>query len=152
MKFACDVMLGSLARWLRVCGFDVFYDAEIDRSSLFRIAREEGRTLLTRSSSFGELKEIPPYVKIESDFLEEQLRQVKKTYPSLDFFKESFTRCVECNALLTEIEKAAFKDQIPPKAYAIEGRFYQCPSCKKLFWPGTHVTRMKERLSSLRGA
>lgn len=149
MKFACDVMLGSLARWLRVCGFDVFYDAGIDRSGLFRIAREDGRMILTRAGNFGELKEIPPYIMIENEDLEDQLKQVKTLVSSADFLKNSFTRCLECNELLIKIDKDSFKDQIPPKAYEIKGNFYQCPRCKRLYWPGTHVRRMRERLSRI---
>jgi uncharacterized protein with PIN domain len=149
MKLACDVMLGSLARWLRVCGIDVFYDAKIDRSGLFRIAREEGRTILTRAGNFKELKEIPPYIMIEKEELEDQLKQVKKAFPDLNFLKDSFTRCLECNELLTKIDKASAKDRIPPKAYELAGDFHQCPTCKKLFWPGTHVRRMKAKIDKI---
>ena len=142
-------MLGSLARWLRVCGLDVFYDPMMDRSSLFRVAREEGRTLFTRSRSFGELKDIPPYIVIESDHLEDQLRQVKKEFPEIDLFKDAFSRCVECNTPLVEVDKNSVKDEIPPRSFTLEGPFFRCPSCKKLFWPGTHVTRIKERLKAI---
>jgi len=149
MKFASDVMLGSLARWLRICGIDVFYDAKIDRSGLFRIAREEGRTILTKAGNFKELKEIPPYIMIEGDDLDAQLRQIKKAFPSIDFLSNSFSRCIDCNELLVEIDKKSAKDEIPPKAYEIAGKFYRCPACKKLFWPGTHVHRMKSRLEQI---
>jgi hypothetical protein len=149
MKFACDIMLGSLARWLRVCGIDVFYDASVDRSRLFRVAREEGRTILTRAGNYKELSEIPPYLIIEGENLEEQLRQVKKAFPSLDPFKNLLTRCLECNAVLAQIDKECVKDEVPPKAYELSGEFYRCPSCKKLFWPGTHVRRMKSRLEEI---
>lgn len=149
MKFACDVMLGRLARWLRMCGFDVFYDAKLDRSAIFRISREQGRTIFTRARNFAELKDIPPYLSIEKEDLEGQLEQIKKAFPSLNFQKNSFTRCLECNALLVEVKKESVKDEIPPKAYEIQGKFCRCPSCKKIFWPGTHVRQMKDKIGKI---
>ena len=151
MKFACDVMLGSLARWLRASGHDVFYRAGIDRSSLLRVAREEGRVVLTRAGTFRELSEIPPYLLIAGDDLDDQLAEVYRAFPSLDPFAAFLTRCLVCNALLEEIDKDAYVDRIPSKAFALEGRFCRCPTCDKLLWPGSHVRRMRERLERLCG-
>lgn len=149
MKFACDIMLGKLARWLRICGVDTFYDAKIDRARLFRIAREEGRTVLTRAGNFNELKDIPPYVLIEDEDLESQFKQLKKSFPSLTSFEGAFTRCLECNTLLEEVDKKDIKDQVPKKSYERSNKFYRCPSCRKIFWAGTHVDRMNNRLKGL---
>lgn len=45
MRFIADVMLGRLARWLRLMGYDVLYgDFEDDDI----IASAKGRTVLTR--------------------------------------------------------------------------------------------------------
>jgi uncharacterized protein with PIN domain len=149
MKFACDVMLGRLARWLRASGHDVFYANSIPRSSLLRVAREEGRTVITRAGNYRELSEIPPCLIVAGDGLDEQLEQVYRAFPKLDPFAQFLTRCMECNAPLEEIEKDDFRDLIPPKALLIEGRFSRCPACGKLLWPGSHVKRMRERLENL---
>lgn len=142
MKLACDIMLGSLARWLRICGVDAFYDAALDRSGLFRVARQEGRTILTRAGNFGELKDIPPYIVIEDEDLEGQLKQVKKAFPAFDPFALAFTRCVECNVLLQKVDKAAVRDLVPARSFERHEEFFRCPSCRKIFWPGTHLERM----------
>jgi uncharacterized protein len=149
MKFACDVMLGRLARWLRASGHDCFYSATIDRAALLRRAREEGRVVITRAGQFRELSEIPPYLLIAGDDLDGQLAQVYAAFPALDPFAAFLTRCLACNALLEAIEKEAHRDAIPPKAMALAGRFCRCPSCGKILWPGTHVVRMRERLGRL---
>lgn len=149
MKFACDVMLGRLARWLRLFGYDVFYRKDADRSALLRVAREEERIVLTRAGNFRELSEIPPYFIITGDDLDEQLLGLHRAFPSLDPFAGFLTRCAECNVLLEEIDKKDHQDSIPPKAMLIEGRFCRCPACGKFLWPGTHVTSIKERLERL---
>src|SRR5437762_5110086 len=46
-RFACDAMLGYLARWLRAAGYDVFWQEGIDDTELVRLARREGRFLLS---------------------------------------------------------------------------------------------------------
>lgn len=49
MKFLCDKMLGTLAKWLRIYGFDTFYaNSEIDDEGLMEIAKKEKRVLITR--------------------------------------------------------------------------------------------------------
>src|SRR5205085_4482474 len=46
-RFACDAMLGYLARWLRAAGYDAFWQEGIDDAELVRLARREGRYLLS---------------------------------------------------------------------------------------------------------
>ncbi len=149
MKFACDAMFGRLARWLRISGHDVFYRADMDRSSFIRVAREEERIILTRAENFKELSEIPSYHIINGDDLDGQLLQVYGIFPELNPFEHFLTRCVECNEPLVEIDKQDFRDSIPPKAMQLSGRFCRCPSCGKLLWPGSHVKRIEARLEKL---
>lgn len=52
MKFIADSMLGRLARWLRLLGFDTYYSPHVE-SLLIEIAREEKRVLLE-----GEIRKI----------------------------------------------------------------------------------------------
>jgi len=39
--FIADVMLGTLAKWLRILGFDTLYFKNIDDSELIKIAKQE---------------------------------------------------------------------------------------------------------------
>src|SRR2546427_10063423 len=48
MRFLVDGMLGGLARWLRILGYEVRYDASGKDNDLLAIAGEENMVLLTR--------------------------------------------------------------------------------------------------------
>ena len=49
MKFLCDQMLGTLARWFRLFGFDTFYaNSEISDDEVLKIAETENRILITQ--------------------------------------------------------------------------------------------------------
>jgi len=49
MKFLCDQMLGTLAKWLRIYGFDTFYaNYKISDEELIKISKDEKRVLISR--------------------------------------------------------------------------------------------------------
>ena len=75
MKFVVDHMLGRLAKWLRILGYDTVYSPSLDDPDLVRISQAEGRLLLTRDTGIARRKGIECLL-IDSDRLEEQLAQV----------------------------------------------------------------------------
>jgi uncharacterized protein with PIN domain len=46
MRFVADVMLGRLARWLRILGYDTLYSNTYRDEELARVADMENRCLL----------------------------------------------------------------------------------------------------------
>jgi len=78
-KFIADVMLGKLARWLRILGYDVAYDPNADDEALVQRAVNEGRILLTKDRRLVERwrKKLRQhgYLLLDSDDWREQLRQ-----------------------------------------------------------------------------
>ncbi|NLF02923.1 MAG: hypothetical protein GX601_18320 [Anaerolineales bacterium] len=48
LRLLLDGMLGRLAKWLRLLGYDAEYDNSASDTELARRARAEGRVLLTR--------------------------------------------------------------------------------------------------------
>src|SRR6266849_3878961 len=51
MRFLVDGMLGGLARWLRILGQDVRYDASKEDNELLRIAHEENMSCLQETKN-----------------------------------------------------------------------------------------------------
>ncbi len=143
MKFVVDVMLGRLAKWLRFLGHDTLYFRG-DDDRLLALAREEGRVLLTRDTHL--LKRCPTgrVLFIRGDHLSEQLKQVIE---ELDLPVEGRgSRCMRCNVPLESVEKAEVEHLVPEFVFRTQPLFSRCPSCRRIYWPGSHVRRMEEAL------
>jgi len=148
-RFVADVMLGSLARWLRVLGLDVHYDSTLEDSALVELAVAEGRTILTRDRRLVERRLARDHILIASDILDEQLLQVAREARLNQEVPNPFGRCVDCNTRLREISAAAARPRVPPFVAASQSRFRHCPRCDRVFWRATHVAGMERRLRRL---
>jgi len=149
MKFIADSMVGTLARWLRAMGQDVAYDPFLPDRELLRRAREEGRILLTRDTRLIMIRDIPQYLFITRNSLEEQLAEVMRAFRLEPKEEDFLTRCIECNGLLEEVERQKIKGKTPPFVYATQKRFWLCPGCRRIYWQGTHLPRLKAKLQGL---
>ena len=140
--FAADAMLGRLARWLRVLGWDTQYDAAIDDHALVRLADEEARLLLTRDRHL--LRELRPARALEIRH-DAPLAQLHDVVRRLDLAPpaELFTRCLLCNTLLTALAREEAAPLLPAGVRGLDVAVRHCPSCRRLYWDGSHVRRMR---------
>ncbi len=150
MTFVVDEMLGKLARWMRMEGWDVFYERRVADDILMEKVRREGMILLTRDTHLIErLKPQEEYLFITKDHLEDQFQEVLGRFSELLKEQKPFSRCVECNTLLEKIEKEAVKDKVWPYVYSSQQHFTTCPTCHRIYWQATHVNKIRERLKTL---
>ena len=146
VRFLADAMLGTLAKWLRILGYDTAYDANAVDHLLVRLARAEGRVLLTRDRQLVRRKGLDG-VLIESDLLEEQLAQVLKSF-GLGVV-EPFSRCPVCNTPLEQVPKVEAWGQVPPYVFHTQEEFSLCPECDRFYWRGTHWRGMRQSIERL---
>lgn len=147
MKLLLDGMLGRLAKWLRLLGYDTVYFPDLDDNELVRLARAEGRILLTRDRELTHRRGLNCLL-VENDELEEQLQQVISDL-HLDI-EQPFSRCPVCNTPLQEVEKPSVKDRVPPYIFRTKEHFSLCPECDQIYWRGTHWAKMREKIARIR--
>lgn len=145
-RFVVDAMLGRLARWLRVLGYDTLYSSDADDAALVRRAKADDRILLTRDVELARRRGVR-VVLISDDLVLNQLRETVKIVPLPT--DKAFSRCLDCNVPLAQLEHAAARDLVPPYVFATQLRFRRCPECGKVYWRGTHWAHM---LATLEGA
>ncbi|MEA3475165.1 MAG: Mut7-C RNAse domain-containing protein [Candidatus Cloacimonadota bacterium] len=145
--FAVDKMLGKLAKWLRVLGYDTFYKNKISNATLLSIANKDKRILITRNHTFRKRRHPIKIIFIKKDNLKDQLLELNNEVRlSTD---KMFTRCPICNRKTTEIEKEYVKDIVPEYVYQNQDRFFQCLLCGKVYWVGTHLENAKKFIENL---
>lgn len=146
-----DVMLGTLARWLRILGYDTRYENRIEHDELIRQCVQEDRVALTRDTRLAKRKPLKNCLFIEGNTLGEQLAEVigfTKDSISLDLI---LSRCLECNTLVQKVKKQTIKAGVPPYVYQTQEEFGYCPDCHRIYWSGTHKEHILEHLKNLIG-
>lgn len=145
-RLLADAMLGRLARWLRALGFDTAYDAALADRELLRLARAEGRMLLTRDRQLSARRGVRALL-VTSDRVDEQLGQVLSRLPSRR--GGAFGRCLLCNHPLIEVDRGSVEARVPEWVWETQVGFRYCGRCGRVFWRGTHWARMVARLREL---
>jgi uncharacterized protein with PIN domain len=141
MKFIADVMLGRLAKRMRLLGFDVLYDRSLDDNGIIRLSLEHDRVVLTRDKGLAARPLAMNHLFIINDRVQDQLRQVRSAFPLEPV--QPLTRCSECNTPLTQIEKSDAQEQVPQHVYEQTRDFLHCSTCGRIYWKGSHVQRME---------
>lgn len=148
LQFIADAMLGKLARWLRILGYDVLYEPFISDDDLIARALREHRIIVTMDRQLTERKSAKNSLLIRSPYYKEQLRQVISHF-NMDYTSGIFTRCLVCNVPLDPIEKEKIQERVPPYVYSTQDEFDICRQCSRVYWPGTHRIKMLEMLDEL---
>jgi uncharacterized protein with PIN domain len=143
-RLLIDGMLGRLAKWLRILGYDTAYESQLDDNELVRRARAEGRWLLTRDHELAGRPGVHSLL-IESEQLATQMAQVRSQLGPAE--GGAFSRCPVCNASLVATSTQEVRDRVPPYVLRSHSRFRRCPSCDRIYWPGSHWRRMREQLA-----
>jgi uncharacterized protein with PIN domain len=143
-RFLLDVMLGKLATFLRMCGYDTAYalDRGIeDDDTTRRLAADEDRTLLTRDEQLAAQAE--DSVLLTEREIEDQLRELRDAGVELSL-PEKPRRCSVCNGLVERAATDETSEHVPAGTET-----YRCRDCGQWFWRGSHWDDVRETLATL---
>jgi uncharacterized protein with PIN domain len=148
-RFVADVHLGSLARYLRLLGFDTLYDNARDDAELAAIARDERRIVLTRDVGLLKRKAVVRGHWLRDRDPERQLAEVVDAL-QLRRAMRPFTRCMMCNGRLTRVPRTTVATDVPPRAFSRYRVFLRCRQCRRVYWRGTHYKRLLGLIARVR--
>jgi uncharacterized protein with PIN domain len=146
--FILDVHLGKLARRLRMLGFDVMYRTDYDDPEIIRIGVEEHRIILTRDRRLLQARIVTHGYWVRSQNAEEQVAEVLRRFDLHDQIN-TFSRCLSCNGIMSEVDKAEVEEKLEPKTRLYYDRFYRCSSCGKIYWEGSHMDKLRGMIEKL---
>ncbi|MFH1339292.1 MAG: Mut7-C RNAse domain-containing protein [Candidatus Omnitrophota bacterium] len=148
-QFILTPELGRLAKWLRILGYDAVYFSRANFPSLLIQALRDNRIILTRNSRFIDKVRAAKSLQIKSDEVSRQLKQVLKDLNIKPEPGKMFSRCIICNTELRGIEKQQVTDKVPEYVFRTQEEFFTCPSCWRIYWPGTHWGSVNKTLKEI---
>jgi uncharacterized protein with PIN domain len=151
-SFLADAMLGSVARKLRIFGFDTLYIAHAHDDEILNIGIEQGRVILTADKELFKrvIKAGAKGVLVSGGSDVEDLVHIlaKNGITSVDLDGIG-SRCSMCNGLLEEKRPEQVKDGVPGRVAESHSEFYQCAACGKVYWEGGHLRRIRALAKSV---
>jgi uncharacterized protein with PIN domain len=154
LRFMVDHNVGKLAKWLRMMGYDSLLFTGLNDTDMVNRAMAEDRIILTRDRGVAGRRAanrgLVKVVLFETADPERQIRQVIEEFGLAGEIRP-FTRCLECNAVLEDRAAKEIKDRVPPYVAHTQTRYRECPSCRRLYWPGTHWSAMTDMIERLTG-
>ena len=144
-RLLVDAMLGKLARWLRLAGYDAEFWREGSDDELRAAARERDRLVLTKDHALAGRRGIHA-VLIHADGLDEQIGEARRSLSQIGAVPQPYTRCAECNGVLTELTHADAAGLVPPYVWHTQSEFRRCERCGRVYWKGTHWPAVQRRL------
>jgi uncharacterized protein len=139
-RFICDVHLGTLARRLRLLGFDTIYRNDLEDEEIIRIAGTDHRIILTRDGGILSNQTVQGY-RPDSIFPDEQVRAVLSAF-NLRGQIRPFSRCIVCNGEIIPADKESVIALVPPRSGQFMERFWRCQGCRKVYWQGSHYEKL----------
>jgi hypothetical protein len=149
VRFVADGHLGTLARNLRLLGFDVAYDQRAQDRQLLSVMEREDRALLTRDRRLLMHAIVRHGYCPRSQNADEQTIEVIRRFALFDSIAP-FTRCLRCNAPLQRVVKADVIEKLEPLTKIYYEEFHRCSGCGQIYWAGSHFSKLQRRLEKIR--
>ena len=145
-RFVLDVHLGRLAAYLRLLGFDCLYRNDYADEELLAIAQAAHRVLLTRDTGLLKRSAVVHGAFLHATDPRRQLREVLARF-DLAGRIAPFTRCARCNGRVEQVAGNVAPEGVPATVARHHRDFSRCAACGQVYWPGSHLSRLRRRLA-----
>jgi hypothetical protein len=155
-RFVADGHLGTLARNLRLLGFDTTYESGASDRRLLEIMSADDRALLTRD------RRLLMHSVVRHGYCPRSSDPARQTSEVLCRFglKDSpalispFSRCLRCNGLLKTVSRREVAGRLAgePRTLLYYDSYRLCTTCGQIFWAGSHFFKLTERVARFVGS
>ena len=138
-------MLGKLATYLRMCGYDTQYalDDDLEADAAIRERAEaSGRTLVTRDRDLAASTE--GVLLLTDREIKGQLAELREQGVDIDLPSEP-ERCSVCNGRVDAV------DGEQPEHTPDGIRIWQCRDCGQYFWKGSYGGQVQATIDGISG-
>jgi uncharacterized protein with PIN domain len=138
-------MLGSLARKLRIFGYDTAYFRTGSDEDLIAQASRERRILVTSDVALSELASRRKVTAILVNGTRDSRRiadLAEKAIRNGIVLSGGEPRCALCNGTLTRVGRKEAEANLPRSVSKRHRIFLSCVDCGKVYWRGSHWTRL----------
>ena len=146
-SFLVDGMLGSINRWLRICGYETEFSGDASDEEILKRGKERGLILLTKDRPLfreARRKGVDAFI-VEGNNAEERLASVAKEYGLV--LDPMMARCTICGGRLVESSRDEITVDVPHNSLEAYEEFWRCNDCGKVYWRGSHWERIVEKVS-----
>jgi uncharacterized protein with PIN domain len=148
-RFAVDINLGRLAKYLRLLGFDAVSDGRLDDGDLAELAVAEDRIVLTRDRHLLKRSIVVHGYLVREVMPVAQAGEVLRRFGLADRISP-FARCMECNGVIVPVAKAEVDHLLEPLTREHFDEFRRCSGCGRVFWRGSHFDRLAAVVAGIR--
>jgi len=141
-RFFVDTTVLRLGKWLRFLGVDTPQWTP-------KVPLTPKSPLLTKKRKGHETSE--DRIWVPHDRIEAQLSWFVKRFPRAIKRERIGSRCLRCNHLLIHIPREDARDLVPDYVWQNHEAFTKCPACHRIYWRGTHRSRMLAFLKKIGG-
>ncbi len=146
LAFVVDVNLGKLARRLRLLGFDTLFSNAYRDPEIVQIAAEQRRIVLTRDRRLLHARAVTHGYWVRAVLPARQLAEVVRRFDLAGHIRP-FARCADCNGEIEPVAKQRVLHLLEPGTRRHYDEFFRCSVCGKIYWEGSHVARLRQRLA-----
>lgn len=148
MKFLCDQMLSRVGKWLRAAGYDTdIVTTPISDTEILTLALANHRLLITRDRHFLKMKNATSIlIYLKSNHFKNCIQELNQQL-EINWLYAPFSRCLNCNSLLEQPNPTDLFDNVPIRIQQQKMKFWYCPTCKQVYWEGTHTSQMISQLT-----
>lgn len=140
-RFIADVHLGTLARYLRLLGFDTVWERDLTDEGIIDQSVRGQRIILTRDKGILRHGRVSHAYWLRSTDPQRQLDEVVRAL-DLSGAIRPYTRCMQCNGILRRAAPTEVAADVPRRVLEDHQEFSKCEDCGRVYWAGSHREKL----------